>query len=84
MSKGGLAQEVDEEDGGDDPRKFRMEFPTKAVMRPCPVEGCSIQAGAQTSMKVHLWHRNVRYTVVILEEGNLPHPPCPLCYMLVP
>ena len=35
-------------------------------------------------MKVHFWHRNVRDIVVILEEGNLPHPRCPLCDMMVP
>ena len=34
-------------------------------------------------MRVHFWHRNVRDTVVILEEGNLPHPRCPMCDMLV-
>ena len=34
-------------------------------------------------MRVHFWHRNVRDTVVILEEGNLPHPLFPLCDMLV-
>ena len=27
---------------------------------------------------------SIRYIVVILEEGNLPHPLCPLCDMLVP
>ena len=35
-------------------------------------------------MRVHFWHRNVRDTVAILEEGNLLHPQCPLCDMLVP
>ena len=35
-------------------------------------------------MQVHFWNRHVRDTVVILEEGNLPHPQCPLCDMLVP
>ena len=34
-------------------------------------------------MRVKFWHRNVRDTVVILEEGNLPRPRCPLCDMLV-
>ena len=29
-------------------------------------------------------HRHVLDTVVILEEGNLPHPRCTRCYMLVP
>ena len=34
-------------------------------------------------MQVHLYHRNVRDTVIILEEGNLPHPWCHRCNMLV-
>ena len=35
-------------------------------------------------MRVHFLHRNVQDNVVILEEGNLPHPRCPQCDMLVP
>ena len=35
-------------------------------------------------MQVNFLHRNVLDTVVILEEGNLPHPQCPQCDMLVP
>ena len=35
-------------------------------------------------MRVHVLHRNVQDTVVILEEENLPHPQCPQCDMLVP
>ena len=35
-------------------------------------------------MRVQFWRRYVRDTVIILEEGNLPHPPCENCYMLVP
>ena len=35
-------------------------------------------------MRVHFWRRHVRDTVIILEEGNLPHPRCKNCDMLVP
>ena len=35
-------------------------------------------------MRVHLWRRNLRDVVIILEEGNLPQPRCPRCDMLVP
>ena len=35
-------------------------------------------------MRVHFWRRHVRDTVIILEEGNLPHPQCEKCDMLVP
>ena len=35
-------------------------------------------------MRVHFVHRHVLYTVVILEEGNSPHPRCARCDVLVP
>ena len=35
-------------------------------------------------MRFHFLHRHVLDTVVILEEGNLPHLGCPRCDMLVP
>ena len=35
-------------------------------------------------MQVHFVHRHVLDTVVILEEGNFPHPRCALCNMLFP
>ena len=36
------------------------------------------------AMRVHFVHRHVHYTVVILEEGNLPIPRCPRCDLQVP
>ena len=38
----------------------------------------------RTAMKVQFWHQHVRDTVVILGEGNLPHPRCLLYNMLMP
>ena len=35
-------------------------------------------------MRVHIWYWHVRDTVIILDEGNLSHPRCPLSDMLVP
>ena len=35
-------------------------------------------------MRMHFWHQQLRDTMVILEEGNLPHPRCPMCDMLAP
>ena len=84
VAKGGLVSEVGRADGGDDTRTYRMAFPARVRPRPCPVEGCSGRASTWTSMRVHFWHRHVRDTVVILEEGNLPHPRFPLCEILVP
>ena len=34
-------------------------------------------------MQVHFWRRKVRDIVIILEEGNLPHPRCTNCDMFV-
>ena len=56
----------------------------KAGLRYFPGEGYSSQAATRTFMRVHFWYWHVRYTVVIMEEGNLSHPRCPLCGMLVP
>ena len=50
----------------------------------CPVEGCRGRAVTRTAMRIHFLHRHVRKTGIILEEGNLPHPRCPRCDMLVP
>ena len=35
-------------------------------------------------MRVHFLNRHVLETVIILEEGNLPHPRCIQCDMMVP
>ena len=61
-----------------------MAFPTRAGPRPFKFEGCSDRVSKQTVVRVRFWHRNVRYTVVILEEVNLPHPSCPRCDIMVP
>ena len=67
-----------------DPRTYRMAFLTKRGPRSCPVEGCPGRTGTRTAMRMHLCSRNVRNIVIILEEGNLPHPRCSRCDMLVP
>ena len=35
-------------------------------------------------MRVHFWRRHVRDIIIILEEGNFPHPRCENCDMFVP
>ena len=77
VDKGGLGSEgggSDGCDGGNDPRTYRVAFPARAVPRPCSVKGCSGRASTRTEMRVHFWNWHVRETVVILEEGNPPHP----------
>ena len=68
---------------GGEPQKYRIDFP-KGGTKACPVEGCLGRAGTRTEMRVHFWRRHMRDIVIILEEGNLPHPRCPQCNMLVP
>ena len=38
----------------------------------------------RSDLTVHFLHRKIRDAVFILEEGNLPHPRCPRCDILVP
>ena len=74
--EGGAGQKDDKGDryGGTEPRTYRMTFPEKAGLRPCPFEGCSGRAEMGTATRVHLWHLNIQDTGAILEEGNLLHP----------
>ena len=84
VAKGEPGQEGNGEGGDNEPRAYRMAFLEKAGPRPYPVEGCSGWEATRTAMRLHFWHQHVQNTVVILEEGNLPHPWLPLCDMLVP
>ena len=48
------------------------------------MEDCEGQAIMRTNIRIHFVHRHMRYTIVILEEGNLPYSCCPSCNMFVP
>ena len=84
VAKGALGSDGNKADESDKPRTYRLAFHAKAGPKTCPVEGCSDQASTQTAMRVNFWNQNVRDTMVILEEGNLPQLWSPLCDMLVP
>ena len=71
-------------DPSEELRMYRISFLTAGGARNCPVEGCPGRAATSMAMRVHFFHRNVQDTVIILEEGNLPHPLCPRCDILVP
>ena len=58
------------------PQEYRMSFPEKGGVRRCPVEGCPGKLATRTSMWLHFVHRHDLDTVVMLEEGNFPHPRC--------
>ena len=63
--------------------EYRMAFLIKVGPIYCPVKGCSCQAATWTAMQMEFCYRHVRYTVVILDKDNLPHPWCPLCDILM-
>ena len=47
------------------------------------MEGYPGKLATRTAMWVQFMHRNVLDTVVMLEEGNFPHPRCARCNMQV-
>ena len=49
-----------------------------------PHGGVPRKLETRTEMRVHFVHRHVLDTVVMLEEGNFPHPRCARCDMQVP
>ena len=57
-----------------EPHTYRMAFPTYGVPRNRPIEGCPGRVAKRTAMRAHLFHRNVRDTVIIFEEVKLPQP----------
>ena len=69
---------------GEEPQTYCMAFLAKGVPRSFPVEGCIGRAATRMAMWVNFIHWRVLDTVVILEEGNLPHPRCPRCNLLFP
>ena len=68
---------------GSMPQTYRVYFP-KGGAKACSVEGCPRREGTRTAMRVHFWRRHMRDRVIILDEGNLPHPICTNCDMFVP
>ena len=59
----------------EEPQTLRMAFRTTGGLQSCSIEGCPGRAATRTAMQVNFMHRNVRDTVVILEE--VPPPPQP-------
>ena len=66
------------------PQEYRMSFLKKRGLQTCPVEGCAGKMAKKTAMPVHFVHWHVLNTLVMLEEGNFPHPRCVRCDMQVP
>ena len=58
-----------------------MDFLTVPPPSNCPIDGYRGQAETGIAMWFYFLHRHIRDTLIILEEGNAPHPRCD---MLVP
>ena len=71
-------------DAGAGEQTFQLDFPAKGGPQSCLVEVYQGRVATRMAMQVHFLNWNVLDTVVILEEGNFPHPRCTLCKMLVP
>ena len=67
-----------------DPRIYIVSFPRAAGPIGFPVEGCKGQAMMCTNLRIHFLHLHVQDTILILEEGNRPHPCYPDCNMFMP
>ena len=48
------------------------------------MEGCQGTAYSRTNLQVHFAYQNPRDSIVVMVEGNEPHPLCPQCDMFVP
>ena len=62
-----------------DPKTYHVSFPSADQSLTCPVERCQGRAKKRTNLWIHFLHRHVQDAVVILDEGNLPHPHCAHC-----
>ena len=67
-----------------DPKLYRVSFPREYGPVGCLVEVCEGWAAMRTNLRIHFVYRLMRYTIVILEEGNRIHPRFPEYYMFVP
>ena len=60
-----------------------MAFLSNKDPQSCLVEGCPGQVATRTAMLVRSLYWYVIFTLVILEERNLPHPQCIRCDMML-
>ena len=79
-----LAWELSGRPPAGEPQTYRVSFPILVGPRDLPVEGCKGMSGMSTGLRVYFLYSHVRDTMVILDEGNLPHSQCPCCDILMP
>ena len=66
------------------PTQYRVSFLDILARLRCPVEGCRGTVSSQTNLRVNFSYQHPWGIIVILEEGNQPHPRLPQCYLFVP
>ena len=66
-----------------EPQTYHMAYPNARGPRKFPVKGCRGWSETRTAMRDNFLHMHVRYTEIILEEGNLLQPRCPRRGILV-
>ena len=47
------------------------------------VEGCRGRSSTRVNLRIQFLHHHVRDKIVIMGEGNCPHPLCPACEIFV-
>ena len=53
---------------------YRVSFLQSETTIHCPVEGFQGRAVDRTNLRIHFAHHHMWDTIIILEEGNFPHP----------
>ena len=66
------------------PTQYRVSFPAILALLRFPVEGCRGTSSSKTNLRLNFAYRHPQNIIVILEEGNKPHPRCFQCEMFVP
>ena len=56
------------------PRMYRVSFLWAFESVGCPVEGCGGRKLTRTNLRIHFLNRHMQDMIVIMEEGNRPHP----------
>ena len=78
---GGATTPVDHPDRGQGSPGIPDVVPGKGGTADMPRGGVPGKMATRTAVQVHFVHRHVLDTVVMLEEGNFPHPRCAKCNM---
>ena len=67
-----------------EPPTYSISFHLVARDVACLVVDCPGRVKSRASLRVHVVHHHVRYTIVVLEEGNNILTQCPHCDMFPP